>query len=428
MLGLLNNEKLIVGYDLGEDYSQISYCVMNGDVETLSSVAGAENYNIPTVLCKREGVNQWFYGKEALRYAEENQGILIKNLLQMAVDGEPVQIEGKVFDPVALLTLFVKRSLGMLSQVASSDKIDALMITCKSLNHRMLEVLSRVVAGLKLKLSEVSFQSHTESFYNYMIHQPEELWDFQVLLCDYREDRITVYRMECNKRTTPIVAYIGHEEYPFPAYEPMPESESLRREKMERMDRELQELAAGICGNDRISSVYLIGEHYSDEWLKESLRFLCRGRRVFMGSNLYSKGACYGMQERLCASEAGKAHVFLGNDKLKANIGMRILRRGEESYYALLDAGINWFEAEQTMECYLQEGNEIEIMITPLIGKERKIAKIILEEFSGSLSRLQLHLFLQEENRLVVEIADLGLGEIRAGTERVWREEIDLYE
>ncbi len=428
MRGLLNNEKIIVGYDLGEDYSQISYCVMNGEVETLSSVAGAANYNIPTVLCKRETVNQWFYGKEAIRYAEENRGILIKNLLQMAVDGEPIQIEGKVFEPIALLTLFVKRSLGMLSQIASFDKIDALTITCENLNHRILEVLNQVVAGLKLKTTKVNFQSHTESFYNYMIHQPEELWDFQVLLCDYRVNRMKVYRMECNKRTTPIVAYIDSVEYPFRVYEPIPESERLRKEKMERMDREFLELAPMICDNNRISSIYLIGENYSDEWLKESLRFLCRGRRVFMGTNLYSKGACYGMQERLCASEVGKTHVFLGNDKLKANIGMRILRRGEESYYALLDAGINWFEAEQTMECYLQDGNAIEFVITPLIGKNSKLVRMILDDFQGNLSRLRIHLFLQEENCMVAEITDLGLGAIRQGTERVWREEIHLYE
>ncbi len=424
---LLGNDKLIVGYDLGDDYAQISYCIAGGEVETLSSVAGAEYYNIPTVLCKREQVNQWFYGREALRYADENQGILLKNLLRLAIDGEEVQIEGKTFEPVALLTLFVKRSLGMLSQITSSDKIDALMITCEALDYRILEVLSQVVSGLKMKLGQVSFQSHTESFYNYMIHQEPELWSRQVLLCDYRGSSVKVYRMECNKRTTPIVAFIGNEEYPFLSYEPMPESETLRAEKYERMDGEFLELMTRVCENQLISSVYLIGEHYSGEWMKESLRFLCRGRRVFQGSNLYSKGACFGMQERLSASDAGKTHVFLGNDKLKANIGMNILRRGAESYYALLDAGVNWFEAEQTMECYLQEGNEIELRIMPLVGKNGKIARIVLDDMTESISRIRLHLYLKEENWLVAEITDLGLGEIRPASGHVWREEIELY-
>ncbi len=427
MRNILGSEKIIVGYDLGNDYSQISYCIAGGEVETLSSVAGAEHFNIPTLLCKRENVNQWFYGKEARRYADENQGILVENLFDLAVDGEEVQIEGKPFDPVALLTLFVKRSLGMLSPVTSPDKIDALMITCEGLNHRKLEVLSRVVAGLKIKIGQVCFQSHTESFYNYMIHQPEELWNRQALLCDYRDNSIKIYRMECNKRTTPIVAFIANEEYPFTPYEPMPEAEGLRREKLERLDGEFLEMMSRVCENQLISSVYLIGENYSEEWMKESLRFLCKGRRVFQGSNLYSKGACFGMQERLFTSETGRTHVFLGNDKLKANIGMKIMRRGTESYYALLDAGINWFEAEQTMECYLQDGNEIEIRMMPLIGKNGKIANIVLDDLPEGLTRLELHMYLKEESRLIVEITDLGLGEIRPGTGRVWREELEIY-
>ena len=134
------------------------------------------------------------------------------------------------------------------------------------------------------------------------------------------------------------------------------------------------------------------------------------------------------MQERLSASEAGKSHVFLGNDKLKANVGMKILRRGEESYYALLDAGVNWFEAKQTMECYLQDGREIEFVITPLIGKNVRRAKIALDDLPGRISRLRLQLYMKEENTMVVEIQDLGFGEIRPLTGHSWQEEISLYE
>ena len=39
---------------------------------------------------------------------------------------------------------------------------------------------------------------------------------------------------------------------------------------------------------------------------------------------------------------------------MKSNIGMKVRRQGEESYQALLDAGINWYEAQNTMEFYLR--------------------------------------------------------------------------
>ena len=119
---LPGSDKVIVGYDLGKDYAQIS-CYVTGreeEITTLSSVAGSQVYTIPLVLSKRQGVNQWFYGSEALRHAEEEEGILVEHLLKLAKDGEPVQIDGTTLDPVALLTLFLKRSLGMLSQMTST--------------------------------------------------------------------------------------------------------------------------------------------------------------------------------------------------------------------------------------------------------------------------------------------------------------------
>ena len=172
---LPGSDKVIVGYDLGKDYAQIS-CYVTGreeEITTLSSVAGSQVYTIPLVLSKRQGVNQWFYGSEALRHAEEEEGILVEHLLKLAKDGEPVQIDGTTLDPVALLTLFLKRSLGMLSQMTSTERIGALMITCEELDAGMLEVLTQAVEALHLKTDAVCFQSHRESFYYYNLYQPE---------------------------------------------------------------------------------------------------------------------------------------------------------------------------------------------------------------------------------------------------------------
>ena len=178
-----------------------------------------------------------------------------------------------------------------------------------------------------------------------------------------------------------------------------------------------------------ISSAYLIGEGFQDEWMEESLRYLCRGRRVFQGNNLYSKGACYGMREKLFTSEIGKAHVFLGNEKLKANIGMKVLRRGEKSYCALLDAGISWFDAFCGMEFYLEGDNRFELIITPLNGRDVKCAKITLEGLparNGAASKLYMEIKMTSENHIEIEIEDLGFGEIFPATGSRWIESFEV--
>lgn len=427
-MGLLGGDKLIVGYDLGDEYSQISVATSGkGEVETLSLVAGAENYNIPTVLCKRNGVNQWFYGKEAIRYAQEEQGILVEHLLSLALDGEPVVIEGESFEPAALLALFFKRSLGVLSQVGSTDKIEALMITCEIFDRRLFEVLQDIVARIRLVGVKITFQSYRESYYTYMIHQPEELWIRQSVLFYYRGDRIRAYCMECNRRTVPVAVFIDECEYPFPEWTDLSEEEGERADRIQELDSAFLAVAQEFCGGRAIGSVYLIGDGFLEEWMKNSLRYLCRERRVFQGNNLFSKGACYGMQERLNVSEAGKRYVFLGKDKLKANVGMKILRQGEESYYALLDAGSSWYEAGCSTEVYIQDGSELTLAITSLIGGNAREEEIALEDFPGSVARVRIQLHMENEEKLLIEVLDLGFGEIRRSSGRVWKKEVVLY-
>ena len=437
-MGFLNNDKLIVGYDLGNEYCQISYALSEGgETETLSQVAGAQNYNIPAVLCKRYGTNQWLYGREALRCADGQEGILVENLVSLAMDGETVMIDGESFDPVALLALFFKKSLGLLAQIGS--RIHALMVTCSVLDRRILEVLTHIVESIQLRVNRVAVQSYAESFYCYMLRQPRELRIYPSVLFEYRQGGIRVLRMESNKRTTPIVVFVEESRYQFLEYASRegyrPEGEDspmeLGQDQKEMLDAAFLRIAEEVCDGETLGSIFLIGDGFGEDWMKYSLRYLCKGRRVFQGNNLFSKGACIGMQERLLPGESGKAYVFLGNDKLRANIGMKILRQGEESYYALLDAGVNWYEAERTLEVYLQDGNELTLLITPLIhsasGNGGRSVGIALEGLAGSIARLRLHFFLKEEDCLSVEVQDLGFGEFRVSAGKVWKEEIPIY-
>lgn len=426
-MGFLGGEKLILGYDLGNDFCQISYNILGKEeVETLTQTAGEQNFNIPTVLCKRNGVNQWFYGQEALRYAQEEKGILVKDLLVQALDGEPVVIEGEAFQPAALLTLFVKRSLGLLAQVGALEKISAVMFTSRRLDSRMIEVMEQIVAGLRLKTDKIFFQNHEESFYYYMIHQPEELWEQQALLMDYGESCIHVYRMECNRKTEPVVAFIEEQEFPYFEREPLPEQEEPRRQRMEQLDAALGKIARECCEGKPVGSVFLIGEGFEQDAIKETIRYLCSQSRVFQGTNLFCKGACFGMQERMQPEKEAKKYVFLGEEKLKANIGMEILRQGEPSYYALLDAGESWYEAQHTIEFYVQDGNMLPIVITPLIGRQKRTQQLTLSDLPGT-ARLRGHFYLESERRLVVEVEDMGFGEIRPASGKQWKQIVELY-
>lgn len=418
--------RIAVGYDLGENYAQISFCRLDGGApETVSLVAGTEQYNIPALLCKRKDVNQWFYGREAFRCAKEDGGILVDRLLERAVKGEELPADGETYRAEPLLALFMKRSLSLLNLPVSSGQIEVLVITVDKLDKRMLEVLAGAAAALSLKTDKIYFQSHTESFYHYMIHQPRELWSYQAAVCDFSGRVMKTNCLECNKKTTPSVVFIGEREYPDLAREYGGDETDRAGEWDQVFAQIVRELTAGRI----VSTLFLIGEGFSGGWARLSLREACKNRRVFQGNNLYSKGACYSALARVLEDEAEEGFVFLGKEKLQANVGMRVRRRGEDSYYALADGGVNWYETGKECEFLLESGNRFEIFVTPLTGKESRRVEIVLPGLprrEKNTTRIHLSVRAVGAGRIHLEMEDLGFGEIAPATHMKWQEEFDI--
>lgn len=422
----LHKGSVLVGYDLGERYSQISYCIYGQeDVDTVATVVGTKQYNIPTMLCKRQGGNYWFYGKDAVKNAGEDDVIPVEGLLALARKGEETEVDGESYDPSALLTLFIKRSMALMNFIAPVEKIDAIMFTVEELDDRMVEVLSLVTANLGLRTQHIYFQSHTESFYSFVLHQPSELWYHQVIACEHDGMRLKIYRMECNKRTTPVVVLIEEQIYETLVIPEDTEEEQIMQDAYQLVDERFLGILQSLCGGRMISSVYLLGDGFRAGWQERSLRFLCHNRRVFQGNNLFSRGACYGLLEKLEPSEVGSSHVYLGKDMLKSNIGMNVMRQGKESYYALLDAGGNWYELHKECDFLLTKEKEVEFVITPLNGRNIEKKVINLSEGTAGaapFTRYHMDMRMRAPDQVIVKVTDLGFGEWFPSDGKVWEE------
>ena len=434
LFGNSDSKRFVLGYDLGDKVSQISFLASDADMpETLSVLAGSELYNIPTVLCKRKDVNQWFYGKEAVRHIENGDGYEVKGLICAAKGGRPVKVGDSEYDPIALLTLFVKRSLSLLSMELSMDDVEAVMFTTRSLDHRMVQVLGAVTSGLELATSNVFYQSHEESFFNYMLYQPEDLTRHSVLACDYDFEDLSVYEMSFNYRTKPVVATIDVESYDdlkLGAEGLSKETDAALFHKMcERLDDEFLTIMQRSCAEKIISTVFLLGDGFSDKWTKRSLEYLCRTRRVFQGNNLFSKGACIAARDRIRGVEGTGRFVFLGEDKLKSNIGMKLLKCGTEVYHALLDAGINWYEARTSLDIIMDPSGILNIEVTPLTGGKPRVVQLYLEGLEPrpkGTTRLSISIDMSSVNEVNVRVTDLGFGELFPATGYVWEQTIEV--
>ncbi len=433
------NHKYMVGFDLGDRDSQISFCsTLQTEAETVPAVAGTKQYNIPTVLYKRTGTNQWLSGREALRAAEDGKGIFVENLFSGALEDRKTLIEGVEYDAVTLLTLFVKKCFNLFSVIAPLDRIEILMFTARNSDTRVIEVVHRVVEALGLRNTRVFFQNHEESYYYYLMHQPAEFRKAGSVILDF-EETLRFYLLEWNRRTTPVVSFVTQGKWKDCVLPCFAEEETEKAGQMEALDERVLERIIGIFQNRDIGSVFLIGSGFQEDWADRSLQYICRGRRVFRGNNLYSKGAAYGALEKLCPTKEGKEHIFLGREKLKANIGLQILREGKETYLPLLDAGIDCCDAKCEKEFYLESGSSYQVTVTPLtnVFPEREAAGKYpvryetvelqgLPERPKGATRLSVFMDMPENGKLRVRTEDMGFGEIYESSGIVWEKDILL--
>ena len=430
MLFREKKNRLFIGLELNHVSAQISFCSSEKpEPETVSLVAGKEQFAIPMVLCKRQGVNQWFFGRDAWRHSEEGDGILVEHLLERACAGEQVTLEDEQFDAVSLLALFIKHSLSVMLLGSGAERPDYLMITVEQTDSRMLEVLSGVGGYLQMDREHLFFQSHAESFYQYCMHQPEELRTHEVMIFEYASEFLKMYRLEFNRKTSPIVAYTKEKSFPQMRLKPFEGDEAA----VALQARERDEAFAAIIEEETkeriVSCVYLIGDGYQGDWCKESLRLLCSKRRVFQGNNLYSKGACYAAYERVHPSAASTKYLFLGRDKLKVNIGMNAVVDGKEQYYPLIDACVNWFDVGREWDLLLESGNELFFVLTPVNGGVRRTLVMKLNglpEQDGHMTRLHLKARFLSEERFAVRVVDLGFGSFFESSGLSWEQEVNV--
>lgn len=436
---MTKKNRVVVGFDLGNDSSQISYCRQNQSMpDTVSLVMGEEQYNIPTLLCRKndaEGEAAWVIGNEALKAAQEGQGVLVEDLLLLAKNNVSVRVgtdsqSDEELSAEYLLRMFVKKALALLSAYVVSEDIAAVAFTMKDMNTDIMKMLRNISGHLAKRNTEFYFLSHADCFFQYMIHQPQEMWIHDVLLYDYRSDGIRSYLLSMNRKTNPVACFIDTTQYPQMKIPDLSDrNETAKGAFFKQLDSALLEIVRKNCDQRVVTSVFLLGDSFSRDWCRESLKYMCRGRRVFQGNNLFSKGACYGARERVYPSTLSASYVYLSEDKLRANIGMTCDRGQTEVYFPILDAGTNWYEAQKTFDVMLAKTNAITLNIAPVDGRKTRVARISLEGLKvrgNKTNRVELRFYMEDASAVQIEITDKGFGEFFPSTGQVWKECLPL--
>ena len=404
----LQKDAFYLGIDLNDKYAMISYFQLNmEEPETVSMVAGSEMYQVPLVLAKRKGVGQWYYGDDANKMAKTSEMICVDNLLKRAVSGESIRIDDKLYDAVDLLALYLRKLITLPQMLGNSHEVSRVAITVDRLTRENMEMFWKIAGKLGLKPEQFLVIDHKESFYYFALNQQEDLWLHDVFLFEYDNQSMHYYALKRNVRTTPQVISI---------------TESQKISLLGDKDTEFYRLLTDAFLNRIISTVYLVGEGFEGGWMKNSLNFLCRGKRAFMGKNLFTKGACFAAAIR--DEEDEWPFVYMGENEMKFNLSLKVSDKGELAFYHLISARKNWFESKGECEVILSGTPEIDFWKQLPNSREAKIETLELSDLPDRpdrTTRLRITAQPISDNQIEVTIKDLGFGEMIHSTDKVWK-------
>ena len=381
--------EVLIGFDLCYDFSQMTFYHQNNtEPMTVSSVPGEEKHQFPTP----------------------------RDLFPL--------IEQRAELGIALLSNFFKNSFEKLSSIGPVKRM-IVMVTMEKMKPVWARAIVQALEMLDIDRESVYLQDHMESFFYYTLSQKKEFWHYNVALFEYDREGITAYELRIDYSTKP--AFVNVEKRSRLHLDKKARGGQENEEWNRNRDRLFLNQAQKMMGNEPYSSVYLIGDDFSKEWMQKSLLFLCRKRHVFMGKNLYTRGACYGVMDQTGIQPIG-AFLYNGPDMIEFNIGMRMQVRGQETYHNMITAGVSYYMAHYECEFLLDNTHEIELYSRSMKGEQmiHTVQLTNLPERPGKATRIRMSLEFTARNRCSVKLDDLGLGDLYPTAGKKWEALLEL--
>lgn len=420
--------RTIVGFDLGNEYSQITFYNRSSEEPiTVSTVPESEKYLIPTCLFRMKGETEWYFGTDALKLKQENaDGYFFGELVRLMDLQQPIELEKESIPTVELIAAFMEGCLGLLSGTGKREQI-SIMVTMPQMREPFIGTLKKALTSLGISKNNIFLQDHMESFFYFMLNQKKSLWTYHVALFEYEKDTIVAYDFYADYQTKPAIVHIEKKGF-------LTLDERLKRRVGEsnwdeERGRRFLDLAETLWKNVAYSSVYLVGDEFLEEWIKPCVKALCsRRRHGFVGRNLYTKGACYGAMQRV-GEKIVDGFLYDSPDMIHFNIGMNMIIRGKESYYPVIVAGSNWYEAYHECEFILDETNEVTITAKEMTTGEVREDTIVIEPIKNRPNRtvrLRMTVRFLDTHLCQVRLEDQGFGGLYRSSGKAWEKIIDL--
>lgn len=282
-------------------------------------------------------------------------------------------------------------------------------VVVPDMSEETIELYAKEACEAGCRREQLLFLGEAESIVHFVLHQPSEIWYHQVYFLEFGEKMVQAFCLQVNRKTVPMLVetspkeswYVGSVE------------EGVR-------DKNLSEIVGERFENQKISAIFLAETDFNPKHYRKSRELICSRRRVFLTEQIYARGACLFASK----SKENRNYLYLSEQTLLYNVGIRSSRGGKESVYTLLNAGENWYDAGRSFEIRLLNEPVLEFVFLSLLGGnpiQREIKLLNLPERPRGVTRVLLELSFLSPKQCEIKISDLGFGELYPASGLVWK-------
>lgn len=364
---------------------------------------------------------------------EEREPIV--DILSKVRTGESVMSSGKQVEIERVLAYFFKKTLALTRTRYPGEKIRYLVITVPTMDKAFVNRIYTALGLIGLENDRVKIIDHKRSYMYYVLYQKKELWTNDVGLFDYDGERLIFEQLKIDRSRHP--ALVGVTEQDFTEAFVLEEEidEGIPEGELISIDEELMKpgpsrgtLFENIVGTALrgryISSLFMTGEGFEEEWTDDVFPRLAVGRRLFRGRNLYVSGAAYAAKE-FGDTRRLEDYVVFAADMVPEKLSMEVYEDGRIQEVVLAEAGDPWFEVDTEVDLIPDGDTEIRIKARPVFDGEEKEYVLDITPVLGKndrMCRLGLRVRFEDAHKPIFTIRDKGFGETMPSSNRVWEE------
>lgn len=302
-----------------------------------------------------------------------------------------------------------RKVLSALKRFGAREAIRAAVVL-PDLSKETMEQNLREACGAGFEQEQIQMISETESFVHFVMRQSADIWNRRVYLLEFQEQEIRAVSLKVNRQTTPMLVEVSDPDYWYVGNA----SEGSR-------DEQIALTVKTQFAKEPVSAVFLAGTDLNQEQYRQSREEICFRRRVFLAEQIYARGACV-----LAGDVREKRnYLFLSEQTLLYNVGIRGSRGRKEQICTLITAGCSWYEAHYSGEMLLLEDPVLEFVFQSMLGGEPIRAGMRLTDLPKrpkGTTRLQVQIHFSDVRECQVMVTDLGFGELYPASDLYWKE------